>query len=397
MKFSIDKSVLDGIVEKLSRVLSGNSTIPILNGVKIVAKEAQNGSALEFTASNGIESIKVYEEISAAGRNDVHIEQYGAVVLPKVSLKVLHKLKKGVILFRVNDDNTQILVSQKKTELSFAIENAEEYPSFEPTIAPQGRFRISYKLFEEIVEKTAFSASKSDTRPLLQGINLKLQMNNEDISYKAVCTDTHRLSEFVSHTPLNEEAISITIPALSMVQALKSFDKTKDIGIFTYPNTVIFMNNNVMLFCRLIEGAYPETAKLIPQSDSNTLLVKLSKNELIDTLELLKAMKTTGTNDGKTDAVINVSGNVLTLESRSVGGSVSKLHQEISLTSPVHAEMKLAFTVEYVLDALRTICTETVCLELFGPLKPILIQNVYAENTSTLGNATQLVLPIRTY
>ncbi|MFJ7890524.1 DNA polymerase III subunit beta [Lysinibacillus xylanilyticus] len=397
MRFSIDKSVLDGILEKLGRVLNGNSTIPILNGIKIVAKETSNGSALEFTASNGDDHIKVYEEIIADGNKDIQLEQYGAIVLPKVALKVLHKLKKGVVLFRVNNDYTEVVISQKKTELSFAIENAEEYPSFEPTTAPTGQFRISYKLFEEIVEKTAFAAATNETRPVLQGINLNLEVNNEAIAFKAVCTDSHRLSQLVSHLPLSDQAINITIPAVSMLQASKSFDKTKDIGIFTYPNTVIFVNNNVMVFSRLLEGNYPETSRLIPTLDKDTLQVKLSKLELIDTLELLRAMKTTGTTEGKTDALITVKEDLLIVESRSVGGSVSKLHQEIPLVNPVHGTMKLAFTVEYVLAALRTINTEVVCLDLFGALKPFLIQNVYSENTQTLGNATQLVLPIRTY
>ena len=86
MRFSIDKSVLDGILGKLGRVLNGNSTIPILNGVKIVAKETSKGSALEFTASNGDDHIKVYEEIIADGNKDIQLEQYGAIVLPKVAL-----------------------------------------------------------------------------------------------------------------------------------------------------------------------------------------------------------------------------------------------------------------------------------------------------------------------
>lgn len=400
MKFNIDKAVLDAVVAKLGRVLSGNSTIPILNGVKVVAKELNNGfSAIEFTASNGDESIRIREVIDPNGREDINIENYGAIVIPKAAFKVLQKLKQGAILFSANSSNTQVDISQKKTNLTFEIDKAEEYPDIEPKTSPIGEFKIGYKLFEEIVEKTAFAAATSESRPVLQGINLQLQVTNNELSYRAVCTDSHRLGLLESNIPLADNAISITIPALSMVQALKSFDKKADIGLFTFANTVIFVSGNVMVFSRLLEGNYPDTSRLIPESNEQTLFVKVSKDEFIDSLELLQAMKTSGTGgDKQSDALVTVKDNTLVIQSRNTnGGGASKLHQEIPLAAPITEEMQMAFSVKYALDALRTINTEMVCLELFAPNKPFLIQNVYAETAQTLGKPTQLVLPVRTY
>lgn len=400
MKFNIDKAVLDAVVAKLGRVLSGSTTIPILNGVKVVAKELKNGSsALEFTASNGDDSIRIQETIPPNGREDINIVNYGAIVIPKSAFKVIQKLKQGAVQFSANENNTLVEISQKKTNLTFEIDNANEYPAIEPTTAPIGEFKIGYKLFEEIVEKTAYAAATSDSRPVLQGVNLKLQVTNNELTYRAVCTDSHRLALLESNNPIGNDVQSITVPAISMAQAFKSFDKKADIAIFTFANTVIFLSGNVMVFSRLLEGNYPDVSRLIPANDGETLFIKVAKDELIDSLELLQAMKTSGTGGEKaSDALVSVKENTLVIQSRNAsGGSASKLHQEIPLAVPSPAEMQLAFSVKFALEALRTINTEMVCLELFGPMKPFLIQNVYAEGAQTLGKATQLVLPIRTY
>jgi len=379
MKFNLDKTILDGVITKLGKVLS-NSTIPILNGVLIQATE----EFIVFTGSNGMESIIIREPVNR--ENGVEVIETGAAVLPREIFNVTKKLK-GVIEFATNDDCTQIHIQQKRTNIDFSIMSAEEYPSIIESKPPLNSFKIPAKEFEEIVRTTSFAASDSDARPVLRGLHFTIDKKG---CYKVVATNSHRLAQTCSPTPITEEDVnSFTVPANALEQAIKSFELKGDVAIATYPNKIALVNANAIVYSSLLEGNYPQTDRLIPSGDSHLILVR---EELIDALDILSAIK--DKERGISSALMIVQQNSITLESKT---GTSRTQQEIQILSNqgVELDFKMVFDVKYALDALKALNTQHVKMEINGSNRPFIFHNVFESDASKEMQTLQLILPMR--
>ncbi|MCM3390538.1 DNA polymerase III subunit beta (plasmid) [Ureibacillus chungkukjangi] len=388
MKFNLDKAIVDNVINKIGKILTtNNSSIPILNGVLIHATE----QFIAFTASNGYDSILIREMVNS--ENGVEVLEVGAAVLPSEIFNLTKKLKPGAIEFTTNEDCTQINVKQKRTKIDFSIEQAEQFPSIASNQNPTGNFKLSAKEFEEIVKTTGFAVAKNDSRPVLQGIKFTFGLGENGLAYHAIATDSHRLAQLQSPTPITEGAVSITIPAQSLQQAVKSFDSNDKVAIVTYTNQIALVNGNTIIYSRLLEGNYPQTDRLIPITDS---VLMLNTEEILDALELMKEMKDNGKDSAS--CRLTVGTETALLESH-VPGSTSRTQQEIQVISNTNVEegFKIAFDVKFALEALRTIHTKQVKVELSGALRPFVFKNVYEADSSKTPDALQLILPMRTY
>ena len=393
MKFSITLAEMKAVANKLDRVLKSNETaLPILNSVKVVAEANET---VQFTASNGVDTILV--TVKVEGENSpLIVENSGMVCIPKNTLKVLEKFKNNTtpVTFEVVD-NTLVL-TQKRTKLTFLTFNAEEYPKFEPTTAPLASFPISFKLFNDIVSKSAYAAIKaSDSRPILQGINFKFQLDeNNQLAFQASATDSHRLSLYQSVLPLNPEAaiLDFTVPAATLRDSVKIFNNADAIGITVFKNIVLINDTNTIVFFRLIEGNYPEVNRLIPAVNEKTKVIELDTAELFNTLEIVEALNT-----DVNDVVFQVSDQQLTVLSREVGGSTSKLKQEIPLTKSSAGELTFAASCSFIKESLKACATPTIRIQMEAPLKPVLFFPVYSDGAQVAAQISHLVLPVRTY
>ena len=380
----IAKKLLEEVSTKLGRVLNGNNTaLPILDSVKIDVNE----QCVIFTASNGIDSTVVNLKL-ANYEEEIIVERPFTICLPKKSFSTISKLKNGMVEIIVEESSTQVLFKQNKTQLAFPLFDVQEYPSITPQGKPLVHFTMNYGIFSEIVNNTTFAAATSDSRPALTGVNLVVQNQQNGVTFEASCTDAHRLGRVTSISKIDDSQPKhqVIIPAVTLVGILKSFDKS-DVGVAVYQNTVAFVNANVIAFTRLIEGNYPDVNKIIPTANEH--IVKLPTMEVIESLELIKALKESR------DAIFTFTAENVTVTSRVGLGSGSKAVQEINLIDTTTAEYAIGLNIDYMLNALKTVKTDNVRFEMSGALRPVL---VYPENTSEdilTVDVTQLVLPIR--
>lgn len=399
MKFQINKTALEPIVNKLTRIINTkNASLPILNGAHISTTEGKVG----FVATNLDETIMIFEDENEL--NGIAIEQHGQAVFPIEVFHAIKKLKNGVIQFTVNADCTLVTVQQKKTTLTFNVSDPKEFPKVGPTndAQPIGCYQIPAKTFAEIVNSTSFCAqdSKKSTRPILEAINLIISSDVDGhVSFRATATDSHHLARITSISDVSEEDCSIiNITAGAFQNVVKTFDSKSDFGICTFSNQVAFCCDNVFIYVRFLEGNYPATERLLPEAESLIHYV-VTKEEIVDTLELLKATRTSDLNQYGINVVFTAEGETLTIETHNNGGATSTLCQQLTLfTDKPLEKFQIVFSVQYALEALKTIHSKKVSFQMNGKMRPFLVQNVYENGTENLEiHATQLILPVRTY
>lgn len=304
--------------------------------------------------------------------NDVDVLEHGKVVLPKEAFNVFKKLK-GKITLEINESN--LIISKNKTKLEFPVMDANEYPA----ISAENNSKpliLSGSVFSDIVTKTTFATSKSEVRPILQAVNMTLNTNDNVI----VSTDSHRLSRVFINNSHEFEDVSLSIPASILDHAHKSFDLSQDVMIIPGNQSVALANGSTILMSTLLQGAYPDTSRLIPTDFSMDLT--LNRNEFIDGLELLQSITPNN--------ILNLTVNELFAEIKAQNTGTKGI-KEIAYESYNGEEgFSISFSAQYVLDALKCVEGNSIRLRFNGSDKPFIIVPVDESYQDV-----QLVLPVR--
>jgi DNA polymerase-3 subunit beta len=378
MKFIIQRDQLVQSVQDVMKAVSSRTTIPILTGIKIVA----NSEGVTLTGSDSDISIESFIPAEEDGKEIVEIQQSGSVVLQaRFFSEIVKKLPMDIVEIEVGNQHSTTIRSGK-AEFSLNGLDAEEYPHL-PQIEEENMFKIPTDLLKAMIRQTVFAVSTSETRPILTGVNWKLE-NSELI---CIATDSHRLA--LRKAAINTESQSlynVVIPGKSLSELSKILDDTSDlVEIVITENQVLFKAKNLLFFSRLLDGNYPDTSRLIP-SESKTNMTINSKEFLqaIDRASLLakEARNNVVKLSTITDGMIEISSN---------SPEIGKVSEEIQSSEIQGEELKISFSAKYVMDALKALEGTEIIINFTGAMRPFVIR------TTLDDSMLQLILPVRTY
>ncbi|WP_066297427.1 DNA polymerase III subunit beta [Bacillus sp. FJAT-29937] len=371
MKVSIQKDVFIKAMSDVTRAIGGKVSLPILSGVKI----STSNEGIILICSNGDISIERKIPLEQGGDEKATISSEGTVVLNARFLNdVVKKLPGNDVLIEV-DQNNVTKVSSGKSIFSLNGMPADEYPNL-PEIEGDEDIILSASDLSILVKQTAFAVAASETRPILQGVNLSFKDG-----FKAVATDSHRLAQKQLKITGKEER-QVTVPAKALVELSKIIeDPEEKIEVILTNNQALFKTHNLLFYSRLLDGSYPDTSRLIPTSFSTTLNINLKElMAALDRCNLFELKKKVATLEVKDKQA------VLTVTSPEVG-KVEEFLEDIEIDGD---DLKLTFSIKFTIDALKAFESEKVKIEFTGPLRPFIIST---ENDPTM---IQLVLPVKT-
>ncbi|MBM4761731.1 DNA polymerase III subunit beta [Bacillus sp. B15-48] len=380
MKFAIQRDHLLQSVQDVMKAVTSKTTIPILTGIKIVATE----EGVTLTGSDSDISIESFIPKEEDGNEIVEIKQPGAVVLQaKFFSEIVRKLPTDTVEIDV-ENHLQTVIRSGKSEFNLNGLDADEYPHL-PQLEEDNLFRMPTDLLKTLIRQTVFAVSTSETRPILTGVNWKV-LNNELV---CIGTDSHRLAlrkaRIETGTEL-EGQHNVVIPGKSLTELSKILDDTSEmIDIVITENQILFKAKHLLFFSRLLEGNYPDTARLIP-SDKKTDVIVNTKAFLqaIDRASLLAR-------EGKNNVVKFVSIGETTIEISSNTPEIGKVVEELTAQSFEGEELKISFSAKYMMDALKAIEGTEIQISFTGAMRPFIIRPLNDEAT------LQLILPVRTY
>lgn len=381
MKFTVQKDHLVKAVQDVMRAVSSRTTIPILTGIKLVV----TNEGLTLTGSDSDISIESYLPISIDDQQLVDVKQTGSIVLnARYFSDIVKKLPSDFVELE-SDSNYVTIIRAGKTEFSLNGFDSEEYPLL-PQIEEHETISISADLLKFMIRQTVFAVSTSETRPILTGVNWKIE-NNE---LTCIATDSHRLAlrsaKIDSNNLSNAFKASVVIPGKSLNELSKILDDSNEkVEIVLTEQQALFKTKHILFFTRLLEGNYPDTSKLIP-SESKTELTVMTKEFLqaIDRASLLAR-------EGRNNVVHLETLNNTTVNISSFSPEIGKVVDEIVCEDLKGEELKISFSAKYVMDALKAIESPEIYIQFTGAMRPFLIRTV--NDSKTL----QLILPVRTY
>ncbi|MCM3068359.1 DNA polymerase III subunit beta [Priestia flexa] len=378
MKCKIQKDYLVQSVQDVMKAVSSRTTIPILTGIKIVTTE----EGVTLTGSDSDISIESFIPKEEDGKEIVEIEKTGSVVLPaRFFSEIVKKLPKEVVELDVQNLFLTIIRSGK-AEFNLNGLDAEEYPHL-PQIEENNVFRIPTDLLKNMIRQTVFAVSTSETRPILTGVNWKV----EGKALTCIATDSHRLALRKANIQSEHDvSYNVVIPGKSLNEFSKILDDSNElVDIVMTENQVLFKTKHLLFFSRLLDGNYPDTSRLIP-ADSKTDVV-LNVKEFLQSIDRASLLAREGRNNvvklsTLPDGIIEISSN---------SPEIGKVIEEIQSESIVGEDLKISFSAKYMLDALKALEGTDIKINFTGAMRPFVIRTL--ENDSML----QLILPVRTY
>lgn len=374
MKMIIQRNRLGKAVKEVMAAIVNKPSIPILTGIKFTLSD----SGLSLMGSDSDVSIESLIPIKENGDVIVEISQTGSIVIPaKLLNEMIQKLSGDTVKMEVGA-HLQMTVTSGKAKFNLNGLDADEFPRL-PNINGQSTFSVDAIALKKVISQTAFATSTSDTRPILTGINWKL----EDSALTCTATDSHRLAyRKISVNANTFDPYNITVPGKSLVELSKILDKGT-VDVLISENQVLFKAGHLSYYSRLLDGNYPDTSRLIP-TDSKTNL-KLNSKELLQVIDRAALVAKEGVNKVVKMAI----GDSNMIQITSGAASVGQVSEEIFTESTEGEKLTISFSSKYMLDALKAIEGKDAVIRFAGPMRPFIM---YPAEDNT---AVQLILPVR--
>lgn len=348
MKLKILKQNLKQGLDKIKKVASKSSSLPVLDSVLLTTKK----NHLELAATDLELGIK-YEVLAK-------IKDQGKVAIPaKAFSNLINSLPEE-----------EIELKQKKQDLKIKCGNYEsQLKGLDPKEFPiipelEDKFaELKSSVLMEALSQIEDIASPSKVRPEISGVYLCF--NRKEI--KAVATDSFRLGEksvSLSDTTLNSSQCLI-LPSKTARELMNIFqDQQRDLKIFISENQIMFKTESpektepeFQITSKLVEGDYPDYEKIIP--DDHKTRLKLPREKF---LNQIKAASLFGgkVNEIKCKAIPD-KGLQISSEDPNLGKNQSVVSAEVE-----GEELEASFNWRFVRDGLSNINTDQVILEMNG-------------------------------
>ena len=363
MKVICDGLDLSDAVLKVSKALSVKAANPVLEGIKITARE----DTLTLLATDM--ELTIEKTIKA----DVLMEGE-TVVVGKYFVDFVKKLEKEQVeLSRLFDAGLQIKYSDSESELQ--VYPVENFPSVKVD-EDENYFTISQKDFKNVVEKVSVSCSTDDSRPILKGCLFEI----EEGVLTAVALDGFRMSVVKKQVQASGNFKAV-IPSRTLLEITRLLEKDdQELQINVQKNSLSLKVENTVIFSRLIEGDFVKYNHILPTKFENVITV--NKGALLTSIERASIV---ARNDRYNVVKFDVKENIMTVSAKSEVGNVNE-NVNINLKGK---DITIAFNGKYIMDFLKITDSDFINLNLNSPIDPCVITPVVDDKF------LYLVLPLR--
>lgn len=367
MNFKIKRLELLNALTKVSRAVSIKSPLPVLTGIKFDLKEDElilTGSDSDITIQTSIQ-------------DHIDIIEPGSVVLSsKYILEIIKKIdSEDVHIFIVDGTLTRIEGANSRFDL-----NGTSYIDYPRIDLNKTGVNLQMKSIDlkEAIEQTSFATSEKETRPVLTGVNFKAKNH----VLECIATDSYRLAKRILNID-SDISFNIIIPKKSLIEISRIIEKDELIDLYVSDRKVLFVFDHVLIQTRLIDGTFPDTSRLIP--DSFDYSMSIDSTSLLNSIDRASLLTNEQTN------IVKLTMNQDTVILSSFSQEIGSVEENLSRAFYKGEPLKISFSARYLTDAIKSINGQKVRVLFTGEMKPFIIKDFEREDI------IQLVLPVRTY
>jgi DNA polymerase III subunit beta len=340
MKFYINREQLLVPLQHIVNVIEKRQTMPILSNVLITLGRG-------YVVLTGTD-LEIQLVVTLAIENT----EEGSLTIPARKLLDICRLLPTQAVISIDSNNDKIKITSGRSRFALSALPAQNYPKFIETdfthqfITNAGKLKLA-------LEKTIFCMAVQDVRFFLNG--LLLNISNQ--KFKLVASDGHRLAIYEDQLdyPTGFEA-KIVLPRKGVIELAKLLDNPEaEIDIQFSDNNIKVSMSNLVFSAKLVDAKYPDYSKVFNQAFFNP--ITFSKQPFKEALTRVAILS----ND----------------KIKGVMFDFSKDSVKISAYNPEHEEaeedieveyneepISIAFNVQYLLDALSNLDSETANIKI---------------------------------
>jgi DNA polymerase-3 subunit beta len=357
MKVTVERSELLKSLGHVHRVVERRNTIPILANVLLRGDR----SKLSLKATDL--DIEVIDTIAA------EVGPGGSTTVPAhMFFDIVRKLPEGAqIALESSGDRAALAIRAGRSRFTLQTLPESDFPDLSAGEMTH-KFTVKANELKRLIDKTQFAISTEETRYYLNGIYLHAAGTAKAQTLRAVATDGHRLAQMEVELPKGAAGMpGIIVPRKTVGEVRRLMeDGETEVTIELSPGKIRFTVGQTVLTSKLIDGTFPDYARVIPVGNDKELVV--------DKKEFEAAVDRVSTVSSERGRAVKLSVNagrlLLSVTNPDSGSANEELEVEYE-ADPID----IGFNSRYLLDIAAQIESEAAVLKLADPGSPTLIQD----------------------
>lgn len=363
MKFVVSSATLQSHLQAISRVVNSKNTLPVLEcfhlkieGQKLIA----TASDTETTLVTTIDLIEANGEGSFA-------------ISSKTLLDALRELSEQPLTVEINENSLEVIIYYQNGKYKLVAQNGDEFPRMKDLKEDSGSIEMPATTLLKGINTTLFASADDELRPVMNGV--VLDITPENITF--VASDAHKLVRLKNSSIKGEQKSTLIIPKKPANLLRNILPKETGSVIISFDeNNVLFKLSNYQMFCRLVEGRFPNYNAVVPQNNPYKIIVE--RASFLNTLKRVAIFANQSTSLVK----ISISSNKMELTSQDIDFSTSA---EESITCQYEGEqINIGFKAQFIIDIVSNLETQDIVLELADPSRAGLFLPVENEENEDL-------------
>jgi DNA polymerase-3 subunit beta len=363
MKVTIERAALLKSLGHVHRVVERRNTIPILANVLVRAEK----SALSLKATDldleVIESIAA--EVSPAGSTTVPAHMF---------YEIVRKLPEGSqVVLESSADRSVLAVKAGRSRFTLQTLPESDFPDLAAGDMTH-KFTLAGADLKRLIDKTQFAISTEETRYYLNGIYLHVAGAAKSQTLRAVATDGHRLAQTDLPVPAGAAGMpGVIVPRKTVTEVQRLIEDTQaEVAIELSSAKIRFSIGDVVLTSKLIDGTFPDYARVIPSGNDKELVIDKKDFEAA-----VDRVSTVSSERGRAVKLSLSSGKlILSVTNPDSGSATEEIEVDYS-ADPID----IGFNSRYLLDIAAQLDGEVAVLRLADPGSPTLIEDKDAKGS----------------
>ncbi len=260
MRFTVSSSDLNNALQTLSRVIASKNAYAIYDCFLFELGEGK----IKLTASDGENTLTGSLTI-----DDVFVTGSFAIA-SRTLLDAMKELPEQPLTFDVSTEESKVKVIYQNGIYNFAASNANEFPPV-PALEPNASvISVSADILCANISHTIYATAQDEIRPVMNGIYFDMTTD----ALAIVASDGHKLVRDRNFSVKTDTPTSFILPkkpANLLKNVLAKAGGDVVIKFDSQKAEITFSEGT--LYCRLIEGRYPNYNSIIPQNNPNQLII----------------------------------------------------------------------------------------------------------------------------
>jgi len=268
----------------------------------------------------------------------------------------LRELSEQPLTVEINETNLEVTIWYQNGKYKFVAQNGDEFPKMKELKETNNNLQIPAAILLSGINSTLFASADDELRPVMNGV--VMDISTEDITF--VASDAHKLVRLRNKSIHGDQKAMLIVPKKPAVLLRTILPKETGNVVLSYDDSnIVFQLSNYTIFCRLVEGRFPNYNAVIPQDNPYKVLV--------DRISFLNTLKRVAIFANQSSSLVKmvITNNNIELTTQDIDFSTSAEE-----TIPCQYEgdkINIGFKAQYIIDIVSNLNTPEIVLELADP------------------------------